>query len=457
MTTATIGKAFAVWFENLERWDPQSFHKIVWDWPLDLLQPIKSFLKIRKEKVNRIKNKFTDLQPITIHFDGSIDKRLVDENKEYRMDLFHAYPGDIIVAKIDLKNGAVAIVPEDWVNVVVTSHFAVYKPDLSKIVPQYFHCLIQTPFFKNYLWRNKVGAEGRKEVKLDFFENIKIPRPTLPVQQKIVDYWQKGQTFLSDLNKQLENLRNEAEIFLAETLGVSINFDESKQKNFGIMWDRLSRWDIIFAKSNENMFTSKKYPTKKLRELVLPLKETNQRLTPANFPENEFNYLGMENVESETGRIVNFNPVLGKQIKSSSVIFDEEHILYGKLRPYLRKIVIPSLHGISRGIASSEFIAIKSKEGINKFYLAEYLRSAIIAKQAEMAIGARMPRISTQMFLNLKIPLPSEDVQLKIIKELNAYHTKAESMISKISNTKSTIQQTIESVILGHKRIGEVL
>src|SRR5713226_9524338 len=100
-------RAFAVWFKDLERWDPSSFHRIVWHWPKEVMVAIGSVLQIRKEKVDRSQYIFSELQPITIHFDGSIERRNVDENREYTMDLFFAYPGDIVVAKIDLKNGAV--------------------------------------------------------------------------------------------------------------------------------------------------------------------------------------------------------------------------------------------------------------------------------------------------------------------------------------------------------------
>ncbi len=93
------------------------------------------------------------------------------------MQMFKAEPGDIIVSKIDLKNGAVGIVPNDWANVAVTGHFAVYSAKKSRVYPDWFHRIIQQPDFKEFLWRHKVGAEGRKEVKLDFFESIKIPIP----------------------------------------------------------------------------------------------------------------------------------------------------------------------------------------------------------------------------------------------------------------------------------------
>ncbi len=134
------------------------------------MHSIGSALRLRKEKVDRKQISFGELQPITIHFDGSIEPREVNEGREYTMEMFRAHRGDIVVAKIDLKNGAVGIVPDELDNVAVTGHFAVYVPDAKKLVPEYFLRVIQSSLFKGYLWRNKTGAEGRKEVKLDFFE-----------------------------------------------------------------------------------------------------------------------------------------------------------------------------------------------------------------------------------------------------------------------------------------------
>ncbi|MFQ5687756.1 MAG: restriction endonuclease subunit S [Candidatus Scalindua sp.] len=168
---------------------------------------------MRKEKVDRKRFAFSKLQPNTIHFDGSVDHRAVDEAREYTMDLFFARPGDIVVAKIDLKNGAVAIVPDNWNNIVVTNHFAVYEPDRTKLLPEYFHRIIQASFFREYLWRNKVGAEGRKEVKLDFFESIKIPLPLLPIQQAIVKKWQNAQDEIKTKKTFIKNAEKNKNIF----------------------------------------------------------------------------------------------------------------------------------------------------------------------------------------------------------------------------------------------------
>ncbi|MGC2355270.1 MAG: hypothetical protein WA491_04355, partial [Candidatus Acidiferrum sp.] len=77
------------------------------------MKPIGGLVRLRKERVDKRAFKFSDLQPITIHFDGSVERRAVETGREYSMDLWFASPGDIVVAKIDLKNGAVGIVPSD--------------------------------------------------------------------------------------------------------------------------------------------------------------------------------------------------------------------------------------------------------------------------------------------------------------------------------------------------------
>ena len=47
------------------------------------MAPIGSVLKTRKEKADRTKFTFSELQPITIHFDGSIDRHEVNGDREY--------------------------------------------------------------------------------------------------------------------------------------------------------------------------------------------------------------------------------------------------------------------------------------------------------------------------------------------------------------------------------------
>jgi type I restriction enzyme M protein len=182
-------KVFRVQWSAVDRWDPSSFRPIEWECRPDLLRPLGSVVKQRVEPVARDGIDFSDLTPITIHFDGSVEARDMSDTDDYTMDLFHAKADDIVVSKIDLKNGAVGIVPRELPNVVVTNHFVVYEPDETQLYPPYLIRLIQAPFFKDYLWRKKVGSEGRKEVKISLFESIKIPLPSTDEQKKLLAEW----------------------------------------------------------------------------------------------------------------------------------------------------------------------------------------------------------------------------------------------------------------------------
>lgn len=230
-----------------------------------------SVLKARKEKIDRTKVAFADLQPLSIHFDGSVSKRKVAEGKEYTMDLWFARPGDIVVSKIDLKNGAVGIVPDDWENIAVTGHFAVYEPLHGKVLPAYFHLLIQSQFFKDHLWRNKVGAEGRKEVKLNFFESELVPMPSLATQQAIVDHWKATQKKNAAALRAADEHEAEVEKQLIRQLGYSILSTKPKRKAFAVNWSGLGRWSVEFHQHREISQdpTTGKYVVRELGDVAI--------------------------------------------------------------------------------------------------------------------------------------------------------------------------------------------
>ena len=239
-------RTFVANWSEIDRWDPVSFHDMVWHWPANVLRPIGSVLKARKEKVDRTKHDFSNLTPITIHFGGTISKRNV-EGKNYSMELFFARPGDVVLSKIDLKNGAVTLVPEGWDNVVITGHFATYEPDLTQLLPAYFTRIIQAKPFKELLWRNKTGGEGRKEVKLDFFLSTPVPLPPLPVQAAIVEAYETGVAEAARLRQEAARLEAETENYFLTALGIENTYRPKRAKVQVLEWSRLARWSVEAA------------------------------------------------------------------------------------------------------------------------------------------------------------------------------------------------------------------
>src|SRR5437868_5741105 len=172
------------YWRDLERWVPGGPAAMDDAFPL---VPIGDLLRPRREAVPG--SQFSDCQPITIHFDGSIDQR--ERTAPFKSSMFAAYTGDVVFSKIDVRNGAIAIVPPQFNKVVVTSEYPIYVPDTKQVDPRYLALLLHSPNFLHLLKSTASGTSGRKRVDADNFGEIEIPLPDLPEQTALLDDYEK--------------------------------------------------------------------------------------------------------------------------------------------------------------------------------------------------------------------------------------------------------------------------
>ncbi|MDR1147001.1 MAG: restriction endonuclease subunit S [Spirochaetaceae bacterium] len=116
-------------------------------------------------------------------------------------------------------------------------------------------------------------------------------------------------------------------------------------------------------------------------------------------------YIGLENIESSTGKY------LQTETEYSEGFYDiirKEDVLFGKLRPYLRKVYISLVDGFCTG----EFLNFNKFEG-DKHYLYYFLLShGFIEIVNSSTYGAKMPRAEWDFIKNLKTPiLPPKEQQ----------------------------------------------
>ncbi len=127
----------------------------------------------------------------------------------------------------------------------------------------------------------------------------------------------------------------------------------------------------------------------------------------------ELPYLGLEGIESGTGRFVEGDLSKTPEVPPAhSFRFDERHVLYGKLRPYLNKVALPT----EPGKCSTEIIPLLPSSQCDRQYLSYFLRAPSTVQQiAERSAGARMPRADMDFVLSLSIPLPAHEEQRRIV------------------------------------------
>lgn len=453
---STTPKAFGVWFKDLKRWDVSSFYRIAWHWPQEAMIPLGDLLTLQKEKVDRKKFEFADLQPITIHFDGSIDKRKIKGNREYTMGLFFARPGDVIVAKIDLKNGAVAIVPDDWQDVVVTSHFAVYQLDRSRVEPGYFHRVIQAPFFKRHLWRNKVGAEGRKEVKLDFFAAQRIPIPPLLMQQAIVSAWELAQREVAKARRRIQSLQDKIESdFLAE-LGLAKPAAADLPKCFAVQWIDFRRWSVSYNQRSraEADLTKGTYPVVALGTCLEALQYgTSEK---ANRDGRGTPILRIKNIKGgkvETGDLKHIE--LSDSARAAILLNDGDILIIRTSGSRELVGTCAVFHDDGQYVFASYLIRLRPELGrALADYLAYFINCSLGQAQVDAVSRQIMQNnINTEEIRALEIPLPPLPIQRRMVKKIIAGGEKIAGFKAEADRIASQAKADVEAMILGKKRV----
>lgn len=151
----------------------------------------------------------------------------------------------------------------------------------------------------------------------------------------------------------------------------------------------------------------------------------------ASDPEaSELTYIGVEHVTSGSGAL-DFST--GSRVgdgKSTSFRFDERHVLYAKLRPYLNKVAVPDF----AGKCSTELVPLLPKEGVDREYLAFLLRrQATVDWVMSSVTGARMPRTDMKVLMAMPAPRPSLEEQRRIVDILNRA-ARIESLRARASN-----------------------
>ncbi|MFW9887623.1 MAG: restriction endonuclease subunit S [Candidatus Thorarchaeota archaeon] len=175
---------------------------------------------------------------------------------------------------------------------------------------------------------------------------------------------------------------------------------------------------------------------------IAPLKEVvdivKEQFNPQDEPEEEYNYLSIGNIQSNTGRLIDFTPTKGSEIKSTKLVFTIHDVLYSRLRPNLNKVHIPKFNGI----CATDLLPLRPRPLIDRDFLAYYLRTPYVVEYAASRIrGIQLPRLSTNDLLLLPVPVPPMDIQKKIASLLSRVCNRAISTREELSRIPALVRR----------------
>ena len=165
--------------------------------------------------------------------------------------------------------------------------------------------------------------------------------------------------------------------------------------------------------------------------------------------EKEMWVLELEDIEKITSRLlkkVRFNE---RRFKSSKNIFNKSDVIYGKLRPYLDKVIIAD----EPGVCTTEMIPLRGYAGILSEYLRWVMKSPYFKEYAnDSTHGMNLPRMGTEKARLALIPLPPKEEQHRIVAKVNELMILCDQLKLSLALAQTTQLKLAESVL--EKAIG---
>lgn len=155
----------------------------------------------------------------------------------------------------------------------------------------------------------------------------------------------------------------------------------------------------------------------------------------------ESQYIGLENVAGYSNEIIITDTKYETSIQKKCY---KDNILFGKLRPYLSKVVIVPYDGFCTG----EFLELAKYKGDNRFLRYSLLNTNLIDTVNMSTYGAKMPRASSEFIMNCYIAYPTYNEQKIIADFLDAKCTEIDALSMDIQAEIDTLEEYKRSMII---------
>jgi type I restriction enzyme S subunit len=438
----------------MERWSVGSFNQIDWQWPREVIKPLSTVLHRRFEVVNRDDHDFASLQLATLHFDGELEPRELRGKVEFKGKLFFAHAGDVIYSKIDVRNGAIGIVPDSMPRVAVSAEYPVYQVDAKLASPDYIKLIFRTRIFRNRINAMISGASGRKRVQPDVLEELEAPLPPLAEQRAIVERWRSAQVQIAAASVRVEKVRERIDHDCYAAIGFKIAERKTPPKVFAAPWAGFGRWSVSF---NQQTLTGMnleagKYPLATLDSfLTLVQYGTSEK---ANEQGRGVPVLRIGNIKDRVVDMTNLKHIeLSPKTVESLTLKDGDMLI---IRTSGSRDLVGTcavFHGNDQAVFASYLIRLRFDTArANPDYVCWFLNSALGRQQVDSISRQIMQNnINSEEIRTLRVPLPALEVQRKLVERVTAARAEVARERAAATRLRQTIAAEVESLILGTK------
>lgn len=175
------------------------------------------------------------------------------------------------------------------------------------------------------------------------------------------------------------------------------------------------------------------------------------RLNPVT-SSNNFKCVELEHLSQGTGRLLGY--IDSSEQLSQKTFFKKGDVLFGKLRPYLKKFLFPTFDGV----CSSEIWVLNSINNIESKWLYYLIQTDKVLEAANQSTGTKMPRAEWNIVGNVSIPIPpTKAEQSAIATALSDTDSLISSLEQLIAKKRAIKQGAMEELLTGKRRLNHGL
>ncbi len=111
--------------------------------------------------------------------------------------------GQFVLSRIDARNGAFGIIPEELEGAIVTNDFLAFDINEDEVERDFFNVFLQSPVFLEACIKASRGNTNRKRVEEDFFLNYEVNLPPLPKQHQLIRQINNGRMNIATAQREI--------------------------------------------------------------------------------------------------------------------------------------------------------------------------------------------------------------------------------------------------------------
>lgn len=154
--------------------------------------------------------------------------------------------------------------------------------------------------------------------------------------------------------------------------------------------------------------------------------------------------LELEDIEKDTSKVLQRVTFAQRRSKSTKNRFAVGDVLYGKLRPYLNKVV----HADQDGYCTTEIVPLRPSEAIDGGYLFYWLKHpAFLEYVTSVSHGLNMPRLGTEAGKEAPFVLAPLNEQKRIADKLDAVLARVDTCRGRLDRVPAILKRFRQAVL----------